>query len=107
MGLVQKNKFGMGALAPLPRFIFFVTLSLASTFFTYNWVGVSVAGIIITIIYLAGRVYSKIGLITCTVAGTLSFLGNIFIHHSGSIIFNLGPLVLTEGGLENFILCLH
>ncbi len=100
MGLVQKNKFGMGALAPLPRFIFFVTLSLASTFFTYNWVGVSVAGIIITIIYLAGRVYSKIGLITCTVAGTLSFLGNIFIHHSGSIIFNLGPLVLTEGGLE-------
>ena len=76
MGLDKKNKFGMGALAPLPRFIFFVTLSLASTFFTYNWLGVSVAGVIITIIYLAGRVYSKIGLITCTVAGTLSFLAN-------------------------------
>ena len=55
MGLNQKNKFGMGVLTPLPRFIFFVVLSLASTFFTYNWLGVAVAGIIITIIYLARK----------------------------------------------------
>ena len=87
MGIDQKNKFGMGVLNPLPRFLFFVVLSLASTFFTYNWTGVAVAGIIITIIYLAGRIYNKLGLITCTVAGTLSFLGNIFIHHSGNTIF--------------------
>ena len=57
MGLDQKNRFGMGALAPLPRFIFFVVLSLASTFFTYNWAGVAVSGIVVTIIYLSGRVY--------------------------------------------------
>ena len=100
MGLDQKNKFGMGVLNPLPRFIFFVVLSLASTFFTYNWIGVSVSGVIVTIIYLSGRVYFKLGLITCTVAGLLSFIGNIFIHHSGNIIFTLGPLTLTEGGLE-------
>ena len=100
MGVDQKNKFGMGALNPLPRFLFFVVLSLASTFFTYDWTGVTVAGIIITIIYLAGRIYNKLGLITCTVAGTLSFIGNIFIHHSGNTIFALGPLTLTEGGLE-------
>ena len=100
MVLDQKNKSGMGAFAPLPRFIFFVVLSLSSTFFTYNWTGVTVAGIIITIIYLAGRTYNKLGLITCTVAGTLSFIGNIFIHHSGNTIFTLGPLTLTEGGLE-------
>ena len=100
MGLDQKNKFGMGLLNPLPRFIFFVVLSLASTFFTYNWIGVSVSGVIVTIIYLSGRVYFKLGLITCTVAGLLSFIGNIFIHHSGNIIFTLGPLTLTEGGLE-------
>ena len=100
MGLDQKNRFGMGVLAPLPRFIFFVVLSLASTFFTYNWLGVSVAGTLITIIYLSGRIYNKLGLITCTVAGTLSFIGNIFIHHSGKTIFVVGPLTLTEGGLE-------
>ena len=100
MGLDQKNRFGMGALAPLPRFIFFVVLSLASTFFTYNWAGVAVSGIVVTIIYLSGRVYFKLGLITCTVAGFLSFVGNIFIHHSGNIILTLGPLTLTEGGLE-------
>ena len=53
MGLDQKNnKFGMGVLTPLPRFIFFCVLSLASTFFTYNWLGVAVSGTIITIIYL-------------------------------------------------------
>ena len=100
MGLDQKNRFGMGVLAPLPRFIFFVVLSLASTFFTYNWAGVAVSGIVVTIIYLSGRVYFKLGLITCTVAGFLSFVGNIFIHHSGNIILTLGPLTLTEGGLE-------
>ena len=50
MGLDQKNRFGMGVLAPLPRFIFFVVLSLASTFFTYNWLGVAVSGTIVTII---------------------------------------------------------
>ena len=100
MGLDQKNKFGMGVLTPLPRFIFFVVLSLASTFFTYNWIGVAVSGIIVTIIYLSGRVYFKLGLITCTVAGLLSFIGNIFIHHSGNIILTLGPLTLTAGGLE-------
>ena len=100
MGLDQKNKFGMGVLTPLPRFIFFVVLSLASTFFTYNWTGVAVSGIVVTIIYLSGRVYFKLGLITCTVAGFLSFVGNIFIHHSGNIILTLGPLTLTEGGLE-------
>jgi len=100
MGLDQKNKFGMGVLNPLPRFIFFVVLSLASTFFTYNWIGVAVSGVIVTIIYLSGRVYFKLGLITCTVAGFLSFIGNIFIHHSGNIILTLGPLTLTEGGLE-------
>ena len=100
MGLDQKNKFGMGVLAPLPRFVFFVVLSLASTFFTYNWTGVAVSGIVVTIIYLSGRVYFKLGLITCTVAGFLSFVGNIFIHHSGNIILTLGPLTLTEGGLE-------
>ena len=96
MGLDQKNRFGMGVLAPLPRFIFFVVLSLASTFFTYNWAGVAVSGIVVTIIYLSGRVYFKLGLITCTVAGFLSFVGNIFIHHSGNIILTLGPLTLTE-----------
>ena len=75
MGLDQKNnKFGMGVLAPLPRFIFFVVLSLASTFFTYHWLGVAVAGTLITFIYLSGRIYSKLGLITCTVAGLLSFI---------------------------------
>ena len=100
MGLDQKNKFGMGVLNPLPRFIFFVVLSLASTFFTYNWIGVTVSGVIVTIIYLSGRVYFKLGLITCTVAGLLSFIGNIFIHHSGNIILTLGPLTLTAGGLE-------
>ena len=100
MGLDQKNKFGMGVLSPLPRFIFFVVLSLASTFFTYNWTGVVVSGVIVSIIYLSGRVYNKLGIITCTVAGTLSFLGNIFIHHSGNTVFTLGPLTLTEGGLE-------
>jgi len=100
MGLDQKNKFGMGVLNPLPRFIFFVVLSLASTFFTYNWIGVAVSGVVVTIIYLSGRVYFKLGLITCTVAGLLSFIGNIFIHHSGNIILTLGPLTLTEGGLE-------
>jgi len=100
MGSDQKNKFGMGVLTPLPRFFFFVVLSLASTFFTYNWLGVAVSGTIITIIYLSGRVYYKLGLITCTVAGLLSFVGNIFIHHSGNIVFTLGPLTLTEGGLE-------
>ena len=100
MGLDQKNRFGMGVLAPLPRFIFFVVLSLASTFFTYNWLGVAVSGTIITIIYLSGRTFHKLGLITCTVAGTLSFIGNIFIHHSGKTIFVVGPLTLTEGGLE-------
>ena len=100
MGLDQKNRFGMGVLTPLPRFIFFVVLSLASTFFTYNWAGVAVSGIVVTIIYLSGRVYFKLGLITCTVAGFLSFVGNIFIHHSGNIILTLGPLTLTEGGLE-------
>ena len=100
MELDQKNKFGMGVLNPLPRFIFFVVLSLASTFFTYNWIGVAVSGVVVTIIYLSGRVYFKLGLITCTVAGLLSFIGNIFIHHSGNIILTLGPLTLTEGGLE-------
>ena len=100
MGLDQKNKFGMGVLNPLPRFIFFVVLSLASTFFTYNWIGVAVSGVIVTIIYLLGRVYFKLGLITCTIAGLLSFIGNIFIHHSGNIILTVGPLTLTEGGLE-------
>ena len=90
----------MGVLNPLPRFIFFVVLSLASTFFTYNWIGVAVSGVIVTIIYLSGRVYFKLGLITCTVAGLLSFIGNIFIHHSGNIILTLGPLTLTAGGLE-------
>jgi energy-coupling factor transport system ATP-binding protein len=100
MGVDEKKKFGMGVLSPLPRFIFFVVLSLASTFFTYNWLGVAVAGIIITIIYLSGRIYFKLGLITCTVAGLLSFLGNIFIHHSGKTIFIYGPFTLTEGGLE-------
>ena len=100
MGLDQKNKFGMGVLNPLPRFIFFVVLSLASTFFTYNWIGVTISGVIVTIIYLSGRVYFKLGLITCTVAGLLSFIGNIFIHHSGNTVFVLGPLTLTEGGLE-------
>jgi len=100
MGLDQKNKFGMGVLNPLPRFIFFVVLSLASTFFTYNWTGVAVSGVVVTIIYLSGRVYYKLGLITCTVAGLLSFVGNIFIHHSGNTVFTLGPLTLTEGGLE-------
>ena len=100
MGLDQKNKFGMGLLSPLPRFIFFVVLSLASTFFTYNWTGVAVSGVIVTIIYLSGRVYFKLGLITCTVAGLLSFVGNIFIHHAGNTVFTLGPLTLTEGGLE-------
>ena len=100
MGLDKKNKFGMGVLNPLPRFIFFVVLSLASTFFTYNWIGVTVSGVIVTIIYLSGRVYFKLGLITCSVAGLLSFVGNIFIHHSGNIVFTLGPLTLTEGGLE-------
>ena len=39
MGLNKRNKFGMGVLAPLPRFIFFCVVSLASTFFTYNWLG--------------------------------------------------------------------
>ena len=100
MGLDQKNKFGMGVLTPLPRFIFFVVLSLASTFFTYNWTGVAVSGVVVTIIYLSGRIYFKLGLITCTVAGLLSFLGNIFIHHSGNVVFAVGPLTLTEGGLE-------
>ena len=100
MGLDQKNKFGMGLLRPLPRFIFFVVLSLASTFFTYNWTGVTVSGVVVTIIYLSGRVYFKLGLITCTVAGLLSFVGNIFIHHSGNTVFTFGPLTLTEGGLE-------
>ena len=100
MGLNQKNKFGMGVLTPLPRFIFLVVLSLASTFFTYDWIGVGVSGVVVTIIYLSGRVYYKLGLITCTVAGLLSFIGNIFIHHSGNIVFTLGPLTLTEGGLE-------
>ena len=100
MGLDQKNKFGMGVLSHLPRFIFFVVLSLASTFFTYNWTGVVISGVIVSIIYLSGRVYNKLGLITCSVAGTLSFLGNIFIHHSGNTVFTLGPLTLTEGGLE-------
>ena len=100
MGLEKKNKFGMGVLSPLPRFIFFVVLSLASTFFTYNWAGVITSGIIVTIIYLSGRVYFKLGLITCTVAGLLSFIGNIFIHHSGNTVLTLGPLTLTEGGLE-------
>ena len=100
MGLDKKNKFGMGVLNPLPRFVFFVVLSLASTFFTYNWTGVAVSGIVVTIIYLSGRVYYKLGLITCTVAGLLSFVGNIFIHHSGNTVFTFGPLTLTEGGLE-------
>ncbi len=100
MGLDQKNKFGMGVLNPLPRFIFFVVLSLASTFFTYNWIGVAASGVVVTIIYLLGRVYFKLGLITCTIAGLLSFIGNIFIHHSGNIILTVGPLTLTEGGLE-------
>ena len=100
MGLEKKNKYGMGVLTPLPRFIFFVVLSLASTFFTYSWEGVAVSGVIVTIIYLSGRVYFKLGLITCSVAGLLSFLGNIFIHHSGNTVLTLGPLILTEGGLE-------
>ena len=100
MGLNKRNKFGMGALSPLPRFIFFCVVSLASTFFTYNWLGVALTGIFVTIIYLSGRIFYKLGLITCTVAGLLSFIGNVFIHHSGNTIFILGPLTLTEGGLE-------
>ena len=62
MGSDQKNKFGMGVLTPLPRFVFFVVLSLASTFFTNNWLGVAVSGALITIIYLSGRIYNKLGL---------------------------------------------
>ena len=96
----HNKKFGMGALAPLPRFIFFCIISLASTFFTYDWKGVIISGFFISFIYLLGRSYNKLGLITSTVAGTLSFLGNIFIHHSGEIFLILGPLTLTTGGLE-------
>ena len=96
----HNKKFGMGALAPLPRFIFFCIISLASTFFTYDWKGVIISGCFISFIYLLGRSYNKLGLITSTVAGTLSFLGNIFIHHSGEIFLILGPLTLTTGGLE-------
>ena len=97
---LHNKKFGMGALAPLPRFVFFCVISLASTFFTYSWKGVIISGIFVSFIYLLGRSYNKLGIITSTVAGTLSFLGNIFIHHSGEIFLVLGPLTLTTGGLE-------
>tara|TARA_B100000586_G_scaffold186597_1_gene137150 strand:- start:212 stop:2479 length:2268 start_codon:yes stop_codon:yes gene_type:complete len=94
------NKNGMGVLTPVPRFFFFCIVSLLSTFFTYNWIGIIVSGSFIFIIYLAGKIYNKLGLITSTVAGILSFFGNIFIHHSGEIVFSFGPLILTSGGLE-------
>ena len=94
------HKRGMGVLTPVPRFIFFCIVSLASTFFTYNWTGIIVSGIFIVTIYLAGTIYSKLGLVTSTIAGCLSFLGNIFIHQSGEIIYLFGPFILTSGGLE-------
>ena len=96
----KKNKYGMGILLPVPRFIFFCLLSLTSTFLTYNWHGLLIIGSIILIIYLLGRVYYKLGIITSVVAGFLSFIGNIFIHKSGELIVELGPLQLTSGGLE-------
>ncbi len=90
----------MGKLLPVPRFIFFCIFSLISTFFTYNWTGLIIVGLLVILIYLLGRVYFKLGIITSTVAGFLSFVGNIFIHQSGNTLFYLGPLQLTNGGLE-------
>ncbi len=98
--MFNKNNYGMGILLPVPRFIFFCLLSLASTFFTYNWNGLIIIGSIILIIYLSGRIYYRLGIITSIVAGFLSFIGNIFIHKSGELILFLGPLKLTAGGLE-------
>ena len=98
--MFQYNNYGMGILLPVPRFIFFCIFSLISTFFTYHWSGLIIIGSIIIIIYLAGRVFYKLGIITSVVAGFLSFLGNIFIHKSGDLIFLFGPLQLTSGGLE-------
>mgnify|MGYP001437522905 CR=1 FL=1 len=98
--MFNKNNYGMGILLPVPRFIFFCLLSLASTFFTYNWNGLIIIGSIILIIYLSGRIYYRLGIITSIVAGFLSFIGNIFIHKSGELLLFLGPLKLTAGGLE-------
>ena len=85
--MFQYNNYGMGILLPVPRFIFFCIFSLISTFFTYHWSGLIIIGSIIIIIYLAGRVFYKLGIITSVVAGFLSFVGNIFIHKSGDLIF--------------------
>jgi energy-coupling factor transport system ATP-binding protein len=95
-----RTSYGLGRLGPLPRFVVFVILSIVTTFFTYNWPGLAVSGVLVIALLLAGRRYPRAGMISALVAGLLTFLGNLFIHGGGETLAALGPLAITSVSLE-------